>query len=475
MKSSIRDFLPSQLALNDVKTTETFTLKKIELKGGEIDYQRGYELNKAPIKTVRSITAEVNGDERTLERGIDYTVNEKSTIEFIESGTIPDIGSDFDVTYVSESILSRYIDSIEEGTQEISDEIGIDEENETVSGITGSKYISTASEEELEEIGKLFGELGKRSGRDVERYRQYLKSIAKVYTGSGRKKNVAEASAVVVSDEDNDIDSNSIEFEEYFDEQEFSIKLNEFEDHRLSLLHNVVDLADPSGVRFVSPIYSIDSDDQEYIEGPKPDLFKYNNIDSLDAFDDDFISPFNHKSPDKGEYPSTVSSGTQYNLPDFGIDSEEKKPIEFEWAEKIEDKKEFKENGGWSEFQWGSDSWSGDVDSGVIFTGVDWEFADWNKFPYTDLGIVGADSIQTSESVSHIISSRLTEDNIVSTTGSVTIIRSDQIFEQTISNDSTAETTNQNFENTKSNELVSTKINEVGWGTDWNKMRWADA
>ena len=404
MLTGIRDYLPRQLALNDVTKTEEFVFKEIEVPSGESEYKEEYTLSKAPIKRIVKVVAVVNGGQTELTQGEDFVLDDDSTVIFDDGDNRPDLGTKFEITYTAESILSRYIDSIEEQTEYESEKIGIDPEEGTINGVTASKYISTAESDSLDEIGKLFGDLGRRAGRSTERYREYLQSIARVYTGSGRKENVAKAAATVVSDEDNTVDPESITFREWFededplaseipfDENEYDIRFNEFENHRISLIDDVVDIADPSGVRLRTLIYAIEDEDGDYIEGPKPDLSKWDGIDSYDAFDDDFISPFNHESPTRGSYPSNVRVQDGKDVLDVDIETEIIKPIAFDWAQRVEGEYAYETNGKWQEFQWGEDSWSGNVQQEAYYTGVDWEAADWNKFPYTEM-LVGEDTV----------------------------------------------------------------------------------
>lgn len=471
MDSTIRDFLPSPIPTGEIETTESFRLEKVQVTEDSVDYKKEYELSKAPVIEVRSVTGIVNGSETRLEKGEDYTVNSSQSIEFISS-SYPDIGTEFDVTYLSESLISRYIDSVEDETDDVVSNIGLGEGDDDVDGIVGAKYISTADDKDLERIGELFGDLGKRAGRETERYRQYLQSIAKVYTGTGRKSNIAEATSVVVSDEDTTVSPDTIDFIEYFDDQEFSIIINNFSDHRVDLLYDVIDLADPSGVRLRSPLYQVNREYDGFLEGPNPDITRLDGIDSIDELESDFISPFNHKSPDRGEYPSKVSVVDDRDVFSSSITKSFAKPITFHWAEKIFDTGEFQNNASWNAVEWNEDLYSGVTNSGVTFTGVDWENADWNKFPYTDLGVVGADSIQTSETVEDRLFDRKIDESVVSDRGPILL---DISFDKT-DNISSFDNNSSDVTHSLGDEVAPAKFNskENDWTSiSWNTVKWS--
>ena len=485
MLTGIRDYLPRQLALNDVTKTEEFLFEEIEVPSGESEYKEEYTLSKAPIKRIVEVVAVVDGGQKELTQGKDFVLENDSTVIFNNTDNRPDLGTNFEITYTAESILSRYIDSIEEQTEYESDKIGIDAEEGTINGVTASKYISTADSDSLDEIGKLFGDLGRRAGRSTERYREYLQSIARVYTGSGRKSNVAEAAATVVSDESNSVDPDSIGFREWFDddllaseipfdEYEYDIRFNDFEDHRISLIDDVIDIADPSGVRLRTLIYVIDDEDGDYIEGPQPDLSKWDGIDSYDAFDDDFISPFNHESPTRGAYPSNVSVQKEKEILDVDIENEIIKPISFEWATRVEPEDSYKENGNWQEFQWGENSWSGDVDSEPYYTGVDWEQADWNKFPYTDYGVVGDEYLDFSDVPNVTVADRTIESPTVSdpaqVTPNITFPKSETTYSDELPVTSEVDLTVPDLQ--ESNDVESETVQQSGF--IWSQANWDD-
>jgi hypothetical protein len=230
----------------------------------------------------------------------------------------------------------------------------------------------------------------------------------------------------------------------------------------------VIDLADPSGVRLRSPVYQVSREYTGFFEGPNPDISTLDGIDSIDELESDFISPFNHKSPDRGDYPSKVSVVDDRDVFSSTVTSEKQKPITFDWAEKIIDSGEFQDNASWNAVEWDEDSYSGVTNTGVSFTGVDWEFADWNKFPYTDFGVVGEDSIQTSETVEDKLFDRKIEESVISD-------KQDIIPEISFN-----KTVNTGIIDEPSSDISFTLTDGVASSTDnwdifdWNTATWSD-
>ena len=105
----------------------------------------------------------------------------------------------------------------------------------------------------FDRIGQLFGEIGRRRGRNDREYRRFLNSLVPVLSGRGQVPTLKEAVAISLS-----MDPESIGVEENFQELEFEIILSDFwESHQGSAIESIVDRAKPSGVEHVSTRYQV--------------------------------------------------------------------------------------------------------------------------------------------------------------------------------------------------------------------------
>ena len=111
--------------------------------------------------------------------------------------------------------------------------------------------------ENLDRIGRIFGSVGRRRQRDDRQYRQWLKSIVQLFSGSGRNRDIINAVAVAFSMRAGGEDNVSIE--ENFEDNEIEVILeeNRWEEHRATTLEEIVDEARPSGVKHVKTRYNI--------------------------------------------------------------------------------------------------------------------------------------------------------------------------------------------------------------------------
>jgi hypothetical protein len=92
-------------------------------------------------------------------------------------------------------------------------------ENE-IDRIILSSQVNNATGSELDKIGKLFGDIGKRRGRDDEDYKTYLKNIVQSFRGRGTVPDIKFAVDNALFTGETDV--NIIEyFGEYREEQEF--------------------------------------------------------------------------------------------------------------------------------------------------------------------------------------------------------------------------------------------------------------
>lgn len=116
--------------------------------------------------------------------------------------------------------------------------------------IRQSHRITEATGDDLGEIGESFGRIGVRRGRGDEEYRQLLMSIDSAFGGRGTPRGVRFAvGAGVRADPDEEVT-----ITEYFDQLAYSLAIENWTGHRVSTVHELADLADPSGVQLNPPI-----------------------------------------------------------------------------------------------------------------------------------------------------------------------------------------------------------------------------
>lgn len=183
----------------DVDTYETDT--------GTTVVQTRYELRKAPFERLKRVSAVVDGSRRELTVGSEVTAADQQPdgrYNEIDLSVTPDAGTDLSVSYVAESILSRYTGAFDERTDELFDRIKQSIDNKQVANATG---------QELDFNGDWFGELGDRRGRTDAEYRTLIQNIVPAFSGRGTVSGVkfAVASAADVDTSDVVIDESSTE------------------------------------------------------------------------------------------------------------------------------------------------------------------------------------------------------------------------------------------------------------------------
>lgn len=462
MKSSIFDYLPDFLPDSEVTSTDSIQYISYEKESGGFVSEDRYSLSKSPITKIVTVTATVDGSETELVEGTDFELVDSSAVKFLD-GERPDRNTEFTVTYVSDSIIGRVSDSVEDEIEQRDEKLGIGSINDSDSDtIVRAKYIRTADGEELDEIGKIFGDLGRRAGRDDERYRSYLSSIAKVYNGRGTKSSIANAVSTVVSSDTNKISVEDVSFKEYFSENEYSILFDEFESNRISLLYDVAELADPSGVRFVGPIYNTGDNVTTIEEGPPVKVADSDIFDDPDNIPDNYIDPVAPKQTINLDLEIFDDSITLDKIP----------PWDFEWAHQKTSSVTGADGGDWNKFQWGEDSWDSADEIQTTITGDEWEFCDWNRI--ASQGTFGpySDSVSLSDRTSSTISDKSPSDSTAIDDG--LRVRFLVGTEDIGSNDSVTSDIESNITNTLSvNDSTTNSVTEL-WGAAWNqRLQWS--
>jgi hypothetical protein len=232
---SIIDRLPRVFPRREVRVTDERHLYRVFQTQSKPKPKHEYVLDKAPVLAVEQVVATVNGTKKELAEGTDYTIgSDNETIDFSVGGQKPDAGTEFAVTYVANSIISRYTTSFDDEISETVD--GLDE-------IRDTKSPNTASEDELDEIGRIFGILGKRRGRDDDEYRAFIKSIVQSFGGRGTVSGIKFAISAATG-----VEPDNIIVEEDFQSNSYNIIILPSNPLDSSIISRVADIADPSAV-----------------------------------------------------------------------------------------------------------------------------------------------------------------------------------------------------------------------------------
>lgn len=318
---------------------------------GTVLEEREYTLDKAPVTEVEEVTGVLDGRAHTFVQGTDYVLsNDDERIVWQDDpADRPDAGSTFSVTYTCESIISRFLSSGEEEFKSIEDELN---------DIIQSKFIDEAEGDELDELGKVFGVLGKRSGRDDDQYRIYLKSVVQSFVSRGTKNGIKLAISAAT-----EVPIDDITIDEDFQDNEYEVVVIPNTPITGSLLEEVAEIADPSGVSMVNTRFStepeeIASDDGVTIAEGQPvsdsmsvgDTADYNRVDFFDdaAIDDtNAIDPNKHTTSD-----SSLSDDTSAIDPNKNTASD---------SASSDDAVTFSTTATTWESNWGSFNWAGAV------------------------------------------------------------------------------------------------------------------
>jgi len=112
-----------------------------------------------------------------------------------------------------------------------------------LNAIIQGKFVDSAEGQELDEIGKIFGVLGKRSGRNDTQYRIYLKSVVQSFVSRGTVNGIKLAISAAT-----DVPIDDITIDEDFDDNSYEVIVIPQTPVDGNLLEQVAEIADPSGV-----------------------------------------------------------------------------------------------------------------------------------------------------------------------------------------------------------------------------------
>jgi len=178
---------------------------------------------------------------------VTYTVTfEKSVVDWDQGGKQPDSGTIFKVKYITSSIISRYLDASQEELESV---------ERRLNSLIEAKFVDKATGSDLDRIGDLFGFLGRRDGRNDTQYRIYLKSIVQSFVSRGTKNGIKTAISAAT-----DVPIEDITINEDFTENSYEVEIIATTPITGSLLEQVAEIADPSGVELSQTRFTIDPD-----------------------------------------------------------------------------------------------------------------------------------------------------------------------------------------------------------------------
>jgi len=225
--------------------------------------------------------------------GENFTVSYESTFENSavvwqdDGNNLPEPGSEFYVTYRAESIVSRYLDESEAKLDSLEDEI---------LNVIESKFIDTASGDELGELGKLFGPLiGKRRGRNDTEYRIYLRSVVRSFVSRGTVDGIKLAISAAT-----DVPVEDIDIIENFEKNEYNVAVVPNTPVTGSLIEDVAEVADPSGVNQLLTRFELEDEEifvteeivlQKDTDGLGPQEKRYADTTDTTAIDETIALP----------------------------------------------------------------------------------------------------------------------------------------------------------------------------------------
>lgn len=243
---NIQENLPSVVPRGTFRETETKEFTVLNYDDGSSSTQTVYQLDKAPIVSVESVTAVVNNIETSLQEGTDYAViddtgdGQPDSVDFSIGGKNPDDNTQFTVTYITKPVITRYLSAYNEQSTQVAD---------SIDSAIASRQVNNATGSDLDQIGGLFGELGRRRGRSDQEYRAFLKTIVQSFSGRGTIPGLKFAIAAGIG-----TDSSNVIIIEDFDQTGYEIRLNNIDTTFLSsVVNDLAELADPSGVDLLSP------------------------------------------------------------------------------------------------------------------------------------------------------------------------------------------------------------------------------
>jgi hypothetical protein len=191
-----------------------------------------------------------------------------------------------------DSVIKRYLDGYSDESNDFGEEL---------EDIRNSRFVDKAVGGDLDEIGKQYGAIGKRAGRDDESYRAYLKSLVQVFRFRGTIPGIKSAVAAGL-----DIDpgleespgQDDIEIFEHFNDEppssdpekflEYSIELYDWTPHEVATITELAELSDASVSRLRKIEYKPAFEEVQFDDTPSVGVSR-TLLDEFTSDDDRFV------------------------------------------------------------------------------------------------------------------------------------------------------------------------------------------
>lgn len=238
--------LPDVLPLGDIQVSEDFRYQTYEQNNSIVEKKR-YEFKKGAVNRIVRVSGVTNnGDRVTFDKGTDYQLSADSEEIVWQSNRTPDAGTIFTVVYDIESVMGRYVDAHEEE---------IDSVRNDIDDVISAKFVDEAAGDELDNLGSLFGEVGRRRGKSDNDYRIYLKSLVQSLQSRGTTNQIVDAISAATL-----IDKADISIREDFQSVSYEVVISPKTKHRTSTVEDIAEIADPSGVNLDKIRYNVPED-----------------------------------------------------------------------------------------------------------------------------------------------------------------------------------------------------------------------
>lgn len=248
-EGSIADELPGYVPTSIITVEDDI---EIETTADGDTTKTVYQLTKSPYERLKSVTAIVNGVQQDLEIGSDVIASNEDddglyhTISFVD--TDPDVGSTATVEYDATPIIKRYVDAFDGDVNSV---------GELCDAILSSRGFENASGQRLDLLGAIFGEIGRRLGRDDTEYRSYLTSVATAFSATGTKSDIKFVAAGAFG-----IDESSVTVIEDTVLHGFEVEIDTTDALFAQSVNDLLKAASASGVELLRPPVLL-SDDAE--------------------------------------------------------------------------------------------------------------------------------------------------------------------------------------------------------------------
>lgn len=158
MTERVKEAFPSTVPMGSVRVQgEEHEYKQIEYTDNTTSTKKRYVPNKAPVLELRGVTGIVDGESYEFVQDQDFELidadsdGKQDTIDFGIGGESPDPGSTFEITYISRSLITRYIESYTDELNRFQEDIDEVIDSHYVDNATNIGVIDTYEDEDLAE------------------------------------------------------------------------------------------------------------------------------------------------------------------------------------------------------------------------------------------------------------------------------------------------------------------------------------